>query len=272
MTSIQPIKTLGNIKRQCKRYLHRQSGAGFTLIELLIVAAVFAVTALLATTVFTNVQTTQRQVQSQQRTSTDGRYIMETIARSIRTGTLNYSVSDSGYSAAGEVTNPVTKISTVDQAGVVTCFRLDTNQVQLLSPATASCETQGGSTWTSFTPGDLTVDALNFYVTPRSDPFRPVPRSSSDCKVAANAGPPAVGFDTVSGSCLCPDATNAAPDATKCFAGQTCDATETTYICHNSNIQPQVTIYLKTSSTNTAPGERASVTLQTTVVSRIYQR
>lgn len=36
MTGIQPIKTLGNIKRKHRLRLHRQSGAGFTLLEVLI--------------------------------------------------------------------------------------------------------------------------------------------------------------------------------------------------------------------------------------------
>ncbi|MEK7538090.1 MAG: hypothetical protein AAB619_03935, partial [Patescibacteria group bacterium] len=236
---------------------------------LLIVAAVFSVAALLATTVFSNVQTTQRQVQGQQRTSTDGRYILETIARSIRTGTLNYSISDSGYSVFGEViTNPVTQISTVDQAGVVTCYKRDTDQVKVLTPAPADCDL-GDPNWTSFTPGDLTVDALSFYVTPRSDPYRPVPRSATDCAVertpASPATPVTAGFDSAKGACIC-------TSNTQCFADQSCVEADTASICANPNTQPQVTIYLKTSSTNTAPGERASVTFQTTIVSRLYQR
>ncbi len=256
------------INSSAKVGLGKTQRAGFTLIELLIVAAVFTVAALLATTVFSNIQSTQRKIQGQQRTAVDGRYILETIARSVRTSTINYAV----YGGPGEVTNPATILSTVDQAGIVTCFRWQANQVQLLTSTTVDCPTADPG-WKSFTPGDLQVDALSFYMTPRSDPYRSGPRADGDCKspttLDATESFIIAGFDAQNGTCVC---STLGTDSTNCYTDQTCVTAGSVLACANPNIQPQVTIYLTTSTKNVTVGEHSSVTLQTTVASRLYQR
>jgi len=229
-----------------------QSGAGFTLIELLITASIFSVAALLATTVFSNIQHTQRKIQNQQRINADGRYVIETIARSIRTGSINYGMFTSSVVSP----NPATAMSTIDQDGKVTCYRLnDTNKtVEVASNAAASCPTT--SSWVAFTPDDVQVDTLSFFVTPTSDPFRPIPRSSGDCLN---------NYDTATGACTCAAAAD-------CFTGQACTSTTPTVkICTNPNTQPHVTIFISAKSKNAGTGEGVSSALQTTVTSRLYQ-
>lgn len=245
--------------------------SGFTLIELLVVAAVFSFTSLLATTVFSNIQSSQRVIQGQQRVTTDGRFIIETIARSVRTNTINYVPYTNGVTSTSE-----TILSSTDQNGVITCYRRDATakQVQVLSPAPANCVAAVPTDWVSFTPDDLNVDTLIFYIRPISDPFRPVPRSAVDCKQSTPIDdgniPPTItdGFDQSLGACVCQPA-----NAADCFSGLCTTPTGSTRtICTNPNVQPQVTIFMKTSSKNAGPGEKANITLQTTVVSRLYQK
>ncbi len=249
------------------------SGAGFTLIELLIVAAIFSLTALLSATVFSNVQSSQRTAQNQQRVTSDGRYIMEAIARSVRTGTINYSIYPKG-----EVPANNDYLAVTDQLGVVTCYWLDptAKQAKIISPATINttnspptCDSVSGSSWTSFTPSDLAVTGVSaFYLSPSSDPFQPLPRSAVDCKNPVQTS--TTGFDATKGACVCPAA--AVSDSINCFSGQSCIASTTTsYICANPNVQPQVTIFMETQSISTST-EQSDVFLQSTVVTRIYQR
>lgn len=234
--------------------------SAFTLIELLITASIFSVAALLATTVFSNIQHTQRKIQNQQRINADGRYVIETIARSIRTGSVNYGMFTNSVISP----NPATAISTIDQDGKVTCYRWnDPNKtVEVASNTGASCPTT--SSWIAFTPDDVQVDTLNFFVTPTSDPFRPIPRSNGDC-LSNN-------YDAIKGACTC------STSLAQCFSGQDCTTTvpangptAAVKICTNPNVQPHVTIYISAKSKNAATGERVSSALQTTVTSRLYQ-
>lgn len=223
---------------------------GFTLIELLITAAIFSTASLLATTVFSNIQHTQRRAQSQQRVNADGRYILETIARSIRTGNINYAM----FSNSAISSNPTNQISTIDQVGVITCYRLANAKVEVATNTSADCP--ANASWTAFTPDDLQVNTLNFFINPVSDPFRPLPRSNSDC-AAGNYSP--------IGACTCTTSSD-------CFGGQGCTATSPTVnVCTNPNVQPHVTIFIKTTSKSTTAAEQTASTLQTTVVSRLYQ-
>lgn len=235
-----------------------RSGAGFTLIELLIVAAIFSTAALMATTVFSNIQTRQRQIQGQQRVTSDGRYVMESIARSVRTGSINYAIYTNGVYPNVINGLPTNTVSMIDQQNVVTCYKWENSALWVITPATTQCATSSGSAWTQINPTDLRVDSLQFLVTPKSDAFRPVPRASIDCT-------PLSSFVASSGTCSCSVEAD-------CWSDQTCDTTSGTGFCSNANVQPQVTIVMKTSSANAGPGEQASVELQTTVVSRVYQR
>lgn len=244
---------------------HRHSG--FTLIELLIVASIFSFAALLATTVFSNIQTTQRTIQGQQRVSVDGRTILETLARSVRTGVVNYNAY--GAAAHGVVPTPPSIFSVIEQDNTVTCYRLSGTELQVLTPATIDCNSSSGSSWVSITPTDLRVEQFTFSISPASDPFRAVPRIATDCKrtvPVTSAGVVTDGFDKLLGACACQPANTAAD----CYSGL-CTQSESRYICTNPNIQPQVTFVLISSSLR-GQGGIARSTLQTTVVSRLYQR
>ncbi len=240
---------------------------GFTLIELLIVTAVFSIVALVATTIITRVQSTQREILGRQRVVGDGRYILETLARTVRQNFLNYD-----YYAANSGANPQTVLATKDQSNVETCYLVSNSKIQIISGSNVTNCT--GATPADITPADLNVVDFHIYISPRSDPFKPAPRQASDCY------PLTGNYDTNRGVCAC----TAGTALTACFLDQTCQSTVnvglncgateniSTCQCQNANQQPQVTIVLATQTKNQAAGESAASTLQTTVTSHLYRR
>lgn len=242
--------------------------SGFTLIELLVVAAIFSVAFLIATSVFVSVQRGQRAIANRQRIVADGRYVLEAMARTVRLGTVDFAYyrdPNADGSAADEVAliNPQTVLAVRDQNGRQSCFQLSGTTLQTSSQLSADC--QGG--WTTITPSDVAVRKFQVYITPASDPFLGVRSSTLDCKS---------GTPTSSGTCLCNDAADTLDndeDAVRCLAGQRCVAASGgPEICLNVNRQPTVTLVLETENVNVSAGERAAITLQTTVTSRSIKR
>lgn len=240
---------------------------GFTLIELLIVAAVFSVIFLVAVTAFINVQSSQRQTLARQRVVADGRYVLETIARSVRLSRVDYAYYATHPSATfpTNLSDRLTELRLVGQDGNALCYRLAGNHVEV----STGVLTAGGCDPDSFVPmnpDDLLVDTLGFYILPRSNPSAGPPISVNDCKPKTLSVTGSDGYDSVDGTCVC---TN--NDIASCWSDQRCaDTPAGGKICLPATMQPQVTISLHSKSVNTAPGERADVTLQTTVVSRVY--
>ena len=228
----------------------------FTLIELLVVTAIFSLAVLLATAAYTDVQTTQRFVQAQQRLASEARYLVETISRSVRTGSINYVYYRAQRPPDGGPSMPELVLTTIDQQGVITCYSRQDGEILVATPVGSDCSVASVS---NVTPSDMNVTALNFYITPRSDPFGPPPQSAADCK-AGN-------FNASLGACLCSSQSD-------CWPGQTCPTAvdPNPNICVNPDVQPQVTIYLSAVTVGGTAVEQANVDLQTTVVSRVYQR
>ena len=246
---------------------------GFTLLEIIIVAASFAVIFLVATTVYTNAFRQQRKVESTQRVSSDTRYLMETMARAIRINGIRYNwyqtLANKSQVNADITQGGVKYLALESATGVRTCFALDilVHKIKLVNdcpdiPAVANDFFQAAI---DITPQDVVVDELTFYVFPRSDPFTtgvsPVP-----CDFINTSNP-------LSGK------------NSQCQADQWCCPTDTSLcdpylqgasnppgngICINPNLQPSVTIFLKTHATTR--GDNTPSSLQTTVVSRVYKR
>lgn len=99
-----------------KSAIHQQivqkKATGFTLIEILVVVAVFSVTILIATSVFLLATSAQRRTTLAQKLQGDIRYALETIARDVRYGTIDY---DCYKSSTGDTTTKL-KCDPNDQA------------------------------------------------------------------------------------------------------------------------------------------------------------
>ncbi len=229
--------------------------AGFTLIELLVVTAVFSIIFLVGTTAFTNIQAYQRGILARQRVAADGRYVLESLARSVRLGSIDYTY----YDANTMSTNPnyvPRELAVRNSDNSSTCYYL-ANQ-KLFQSAVSGSNCTGG---TQLTPDDLQVLNFGLRIIPKSNPYRPVPTAAGDCRA---------GNYDVNGVCTC---TTVGTDNSSCYLDQRCVATDVTpppTVCKNAVTQPEVTITLHTRSTNTGPGEQADITLQTTATSRIY--
>ncbi len=250
----------------------KKSGAGFTLIELLIVAAVFSVAFLLATSVFVGVQSNQRGIAGRQRVVADGRYILEAMARTVRLGSVDYSYyrDPNGNGHAEEAVehspyDPWNILVTRDQGGLQTCYRISGQNLQTNS-GSDNCI----GTWTTITPTDIHVTKFQVYISPPSDPYLGERTSELDC----NSGVP-----TSEGICICDDnlssdGPNNDRDDENCLLEQRCVASTAggQDICLNVNRHPTVTIVLETRNVNTASGEQSSIALQTTVTPRAIRR
>jgi len=236
------------------------SRPAFTLIELLVVTAIFSVVFLIGASVYTSGFTKQKKVQSQQRVTAEARYILETIARTIRVGTVDYAFYTTACSGGPcDLSQAQSLLALRDETNTPVCFALDAGRLV----TTATC-TQPTSTWSVVTPTDLQTSALSIWINPAADPFLALPTKNADCKVNPPVG--VTGYQSTIGVCGC------AVDA-DCFTGQTCSAAagSTTLSCRNPNVQPMVTAVL---TMGTLPGAQfpSSTTLQTSTVSRIYRR
>ena len=230
----------------------------FTLIELMVVAAVFSVLFLVATGVYTSAFSRQKTVQAKQRVATEARSALETIARSVRVGNIDYAYYRTGCAGARcDLTTTQPIIAVRDTTNAQTCFRVNAvNQLQ----TTTDCS-QASPTWTTMTPDDLVVTGFTAYISPASDPFLGPPTIPTDCRI--NPATATLGYTASGGVCRC------AVTATDCWTGQVCDTTAG--ICKNPNTQPIVTISF-TLSTLPLANYPASSKLQTSVVTRNYQR
>lgn len=246
---------------------------GFTLIELLVVTAVFSITVLVATTVFTRVQTSQQGILARQRVVADGRYVLEAMTRAAKLGTPDFSFYANGYAGVTclnqyglncDLSFQQSILAVRDQTNIQTCYRKNGTSLETYTAAdsTGVCNLTTPSLWSDITPADLIIDEFRVSIKPIGNPFRPTPASAADCQPSK--------FDQTNGVCACLSQGD-------CFTGQTCDPADpndatSISICKNPNIQPYVTIFLSTRSRTTSAGTQASSSMETTVVSRVYKR
>lgn len=259
---------------------HRRSG--FTLIEILIVAAVFSTLFVVAATVFASIQNRQREVLARQRLVADGRYMLEAMARTLRTERIDYAYYYTSGKPGGDAdtgpTSPTTILVTRNSLNVQTCYRQDqdgsfppigTGQAMVVSN-----DCGGSPTWTALTPNDLKIVDFKVLIVPSSNPFLPVPTLSSQCRQdVAGAGGNAATFNSATGVCECEDEPPGSGDPAECFPSQPCVliATGQPHVCRNATHQPTVTIIL-TTETATGLNTKIQTVLQTTITTRLYGR
>jgi len=72
-----------------------KNNSGFTLVEMLVTVGVFAITVAVSSVVFLNVNNLQQQTANIASLQNEGRYILEKIAKEIRSRELNYDATSS---------------------------------------------------------------------------------------------------------------------------------------------------------------------------------
>ncbi|MFH1112193.1 MAG: prepilin-type N-terminal cleavage/methylation domain-containing protein [Patescibacteria group bacterium] len=189
---------------------------GFTLMEIVVVMFIFTLASILIAEIFVNVQKAQQKIRDTQVAYTDARYLMEVMAREIRSDLIDYVA----YGTISDPNDPdvIDKLYLATSQGAKVVFRYH-NPCPKGNTA-IGCVTIKRDTGEEnvISSPKLSIDTLTFYITPLKDPF---------------------------------------PE---------------NVILTTPDIQPQVTIVLKASSTNIKIEDQKPIYLQTTVASRAYVR
>lgn len=138
--------------------------------ELLVVLGVVSTVVVSATDIFMLTSKSQRKIFGLERTQADARYTMETIAREIRNGRVDYA----SY-AGGTIASPVEDLALIDSTNTVLHFQKSTvtNESFCQDQASRPCllVSSGANSPSPLTPQGVTVANLKFYISPSVDPF-----------------------------------------------------------------------------------------------------
>lgn len=147
----------------------KKNNKGFTLIELLVGLAVFSTFLVLSIDLFLTINRVQRETEISERILSENRFVMETTARLVRGGKVD-------YAAYGDPLTPIA--NPVDEL----ILEYKGEQVRIKSDSTFCPTTEsspcvlisrdGGTSWSSMTPKGTKVVNLRFYIMPNLDPFR----------------------------------------------------------------------------------------------------
>lgn len=163
---------------------HKYSYKGFTTIELLVVVALMMVVISAASSIFLLISRTQKRIIADQQVQSNVRFALETIARDIHVGSIDYNYyADNSYVLvdAGGIVQPMQILALLDSTNQPILYRLNT----VNSTLEASRGLAGN--WQPLLSGNVQVTNVRFYIVPESDPFVPCP--SSDCSVVPNKQP-----------------------------------------------------------------------------------
>lgn len=244
---------------------------GFTLLEILVVMAIFITLTVVLTDIFTMILKSQSQTSIREKTLSDLRFTLETIARQIRTTEIDYQTDlalSSRYNRDSDegIIDWESEIHLIDYSGKKIVYYLDTSGGGILMN-----EVDGQTTQLS-DPISYTVTKLFFYIDPPTSPFIEERCNQSQTPNGCLAGVSCSLNDQSgkNGYCQCQDLSGA-PDNSKC-ATNNCAGVNGSYFCLPFNVQPRVTIVIGFESKGTKASERKTIYLQTTASSRVYKR
>lgn len=244
---------------------------GFTLLEILVVMAIFLTLTVVVTDIFMMILKSQNQTSIREKTLSDLRFTMETIARQIRTAEIDYQnqlPANSRYIRDSDegIADWESEIHLIDYNGKKISYYLDATGGGILKSET------DGQIGQLSDPTYYTVTKLFFYIDPPTSPF-----SEERCNQGQGPNGCLAGVlcslndqSGKNGYCLCQNLSGA-PDNSKC-ATSNCVGINGNYYCMPHNTQPRVTIVLGFESKGTKASERKTIYLQTTASSRVYKR
>lgn len=145
---------------------------GFTLIELLVVLAIFSTFVIVAADLFLTVNRVQRETQVSERVLSESRFILETIARDVRAGRIDYKEFGNPADPADAIVNPSDELIYINSASERVKIKKSTNFCpSSFSMPCVIISRNNGATWASMTPLGVKVVDLKFIVQPDQDPF-----------------------------------------------------------------------------------------------------
>lgn len=143
---------------------------GFTLMETVIVLGIFSIATTYSISIFVQSNTVQKRTANIQRLISDARYVVEVMAREVRMGTIDYTFDQ--YTLP--LDNPENFLAILDEDNQPVRFRrfeveVGRWAVQICLGNDIFCNNDNN--WQDITPDDLTVERLDFYISPAKDPF-----------------------------------------------------------------------------------------------------
>jgi prepilin-type N-terminal cleavage/methylation domain-containing protein len=254
----------------------RRAPSGFTLVEMLLVIALFVLAVILATNIFINNQRAQISAGSYDRLVADTRTALDIVSQSVRSMGIDYSAyrdpnRDGSPADATDLGAPVSILRLRDFQSGQTLFGLaadGTISTCTIDPSRPvndqanKCDAAtGGANWNPVTSSATSFTTLSFTIVPAANALQYAPERAADCK--RGAGPGMGQHDAATGICRCTLA------ATDCLADQICTGGACRFDPTADSLQPRVTILL---NGQTKKGQLLRNPVQTTVVSRFYQR
>lgn len=141
----------------------RTSKKGFTYVELIIVVAIFSIITVIVGSTFILFSKAEATTSINERLLADGRYLLETMVRSIRTNKVDYSLYTS------PIINPVDYISVRNSENNLIEFRYEESDCP---NEIIGCLIMNHLDGTGTLSGkNMNVDYAKFYVTPVLNPF-----------------------------------------------------------------------------------------------------
>lgn len=230
-------------------YLKDKKEDGFTLIEMLVTLAIFSTALVIISNIFILAGRAQSKAAEIEKVHSGARLAMESMAREVRAGKINYN-----YYTNGVIPNDgVNELALLDQEGRAVVFFGG----PCVGDISRSClKINVGGQEADVTGKDSKLVNLVFYIRPLSNPFAELPAVENDCFDPDR-------FDGENFVCACEEDTH-------CYPDQTCD--QYLNICLNADIQPRVTINFVSQSAKSIQGEQPLVALQTTISTKNYER
>lgn len=138
--------------------------------EMLVVLGIFSTVVTAASDIFILSTRSQRKVYALERAQADARFTMETMAREIRTGSIDYD----HYGAALEEPGPADELALVDSAGKKIRFHKSADAADCADEASTPCllVTLDDGATAAITPKGVKLFDAAFYLMPRKDPVK----------------------------------------------------------------------------------------------------
>ena len=143
------------------KYAPRTTAKAFTLIELMVSIALFSIVISTVATSYLNLLSIERQVRATNDIANNLNFVVDTMARSIRTGT-NYQCGGVG---GGNCSTANSAFAFKDDSGNTNTYVLDsTNHAIGECPNQTTTCVVGSGTYAAITDPRITVNRLDFYV------------------------------------------------------------------------------------------------------------
>jgi len=140
--------------------------SGYTLIEMIVAVGLFAIVSVIIAQLFVIFSQTQQKSTIQQQIQSDARVVLAQIADRIRSGTIDYTAYGAG------VSNPTEQLALIDENGISVLIEKSSNAAECPSAQSVPCLviSENGGTPTSMSSDRFTVDIVQFYIDPITDP------------------------------------------------------------------------------------------------------